>query len=282
MLDQPLRLKPVLKQYLWGGRRLGTVLGKPIGDGDHFAESWEVVDHGADQSVVAEGPLAGKTLHELVTQRGEALFGRHHPQSQFPLLFKFLDAQQTLSVQVHPNDEQGARLDAARPRQDRGLGRARRRAGKQDLRRAAAGRRSRDARARVSRAARATPVCTNSSRAGRLRVSRSRHGSRARRGPDDRRDSAVEQHDVSPVRLEPRRSRRQSAAAAHPGVARHDRLRPRAGRARSGRNRPIGRTSSGSSSATSSCSIAGESMHRNHAAATSGFTSWRSSRARSR
>jgi mannose-6-phosphate isomerase len=99
-----------LKQYLWGGRRLGIMLGKPIGDGDHFAESWEVVDHGADQSVVAEGPLTGKTLHDLVTQRGELLFGRHHPLPQFPLLFKFLDAQQTLSVQVHPNDEQGARL----------------------------------------------------------------------------------------------------------------------------------------------------------------------------
>jgi mannose-6-phosphate isomerase len=110
MLDQPLRLKPVLKQYLWGGRRLGTVLGRPLGDGDHYAESWEVVDHGADQSVVAEGPLTGKTLHELVTQRGEFLFGRHRPQPQFPLLFKFLDAHETLSVQVHPNDEQAARL----------------------------------------------------------------------------------------------------------------------------------------------------------------------------
>jgi mannose-6-phosphate isomerase len=110
MLDQPLRLKPVLKQYLWGGRRLGTVLGKPLGDGDHFAESWEVVDHGTDQSVVAEGPLAGKTLHELVTQCGEALFGRQYPLPQFPLLFKFLDAQQTLSVQVHPNDDQASRL----------------------------------------------------------------------------------------------------------------------------------------------------------------------------
>ena len=107
----PLRFKPILREYLWGGRRLGTELGKPIGDGDHYAESWEVVDHGADQSVVADGPLAGTTLHELVTQHGPALFGRHHPQRQFPLLFKFLDCQQTLSVQVHPNDEQAAKLD---------------------------------------------------------------------------------------------------------------------------------------------------------------------------
>jgi mannose-6-phosphate isomerase len=106
----PLRFKPILREYLWGGRRLGTLLGKPIGAGDHYAESWEVVDHGADQSIVAEGPLAGAALHQLVMQQGENLLGRHQPQKQFPLLFKFLDCNQTLSVQVHPNDEQAARL----------------------------------------------------------------------------------------------------------------------------------------------------------------------------
>jgi mannose-6-phosphate isomerase len=111
MLSQPLRFRPILKEYLWGGRRLGSELGKPIGTGPHYAESWELVDHGADQSVVADGPLAGKTLHQLVTEHGAALFGRHPPRAQFPLLLKFLDAQRTLSVQVHPNDAQAARLD---------------------------------------------------------------------------------------------------------------------------------------------------------------------------
>ncbi len=106
-----LRFQPILREYLWGGRRLSSHLGKSLGDGPHYAESWELVDHGADQSVVAEGPLAGTTLHELVTRQGPALLGRHHPQKQFPLLFKFLDAQKTLSVQVHPNDAQGACLD---------------------------------------------------------------------------------------------------------------------------------------------------------------------------
>ena len=110
MLDQPLRFRPLLKEYVWGGRRLGTLLGKPLGDGDRYAESWEIVDHGADQSVVADGPLAGATLHELVERHSSELFGRHHPQRQFPLLLKFLDAQLTLSVQVHPNDAQGALL----------------------------------------------------------------------------------------------------------------------------------------------------------------------------
>jgi mannose-6-phosphate isomerase len=109
-LENPLRFQPLFKEYVWGGRRLGTVLGKPIGDGDRYAESWEIVDHGADQSIVADGPLAGRTLHELVTEHGPSLLGRHHPQPQFPLLLKFLDAQLTLSVQVHPNDSQGAKL----------------------------------------------------------------------------------------------------------------------------------------------------------------------------
>jgi mannose-6-phosphate isomerase len=106
----PLRFRPVFKEYLWGGRRLGTVLGKSIGSSDHYAESWELVDHGVDQSVVAVGPLAGKTLHELVIEHKRALFGPHDPREQFPLLVKFLDAQLTLSVQVHPNDAQAARL----------------------------------------------------------------------------------------------------------------------------------------------------------------------------
>lgn len=109
----PLRFQPILRRYLWGGRRLGEVLGKPLGEGDDYAESWEVCDRGADQSVVAEGPLAGRTLHQLVVERGGELLGRHAPQPSFPLLFKFLDAQKTLSVQVHPDDERAARLTPA-------------------------------------------------------------------------------------------------------------------------------------------------------------------------
>ncbi|HUY34637.1 MAG TPA: type I phosphomannose isomerase catalytic subunit [Pirellulales bacterium] len=109
----PLRFHPILRRYLWGGRRLGTDLRKPIGEGDDYAESWEICDRGADQSVVAFGPLAGATLGELVTTRGEELLGRHAPQPRFPLLFKFLDAQKTLSVQVHPDDARAALLGPA-------------------------------------------------------------------------------------------------------------------------------------------------------------------------
>lgn len=90
---------------------MASVLGKSIGEGSDYAESWEIVDRGADQSVVASGELAGRTLHEIVMEHGAELFGRHAPQKSFPLLFKFLDAERTLSVQVHPNDEQAAKLD---------------------------------------------------------------------------------------------------------------------------------------------------------------------------
>ena len=107
----PFRFRLLVRRYLWGNRRLETCLGKPIGPGSDYAESWEVADHGADQSIIDQGPLAGTTLGELVRQRGPELFGRHQPQSRFPLLVKFLDAAQPLSVQVHPNDEQAARLN---------------------------------------------------------------------------------------------------------------------------------------------------------------------------
>jgi mannose-6-phosphate isomerase len=107
----PLRFEPLFRRYLWGGRRLATVLNKPIGAGEDYAESWEIVDHGREQSVVASGELRGRQLSDLVAEHGPELFGRHDSQRFFPLLFKFLDAQRALSVQVHPNDAQAAQLD---------------------------------------------------------------------------------------------------------------------------------------------------------------------------
>ncbi len=109
-LPAPLIFRPLVKRALWGGRRLGDVLGIPIGDERDYAESWEIVDRGTDQSVVAAGPFAGTSLGELRRVHGAELLGRHHPQSRFPLLFKFLDCRDKLSVQVHPNDAQAAQL----------------------------------------------------------------------------------------------------------------------------------------------------------------------------
>jgi mannose-6-phosphate isomerase len=107
----PLRFQPIVKRLIWGGRRLGDVLGKPIGEGSQYAESWEVSDHRDDVSVVSNGPLAGSSLRDLLRERPLELLGHAlGPREQFPLLVKFIDASQTLSVQVHPDDERAARL----------------------------------------------------------------------------------------------------------------------------------------------------------------------------
>jgi mannose-6-phosphate isomerase len=115
----PLVLRPIYRRYLWGGSRFASVFGRDLPAGEDFAESWQLVDRGDEQSVVAAGPLAGMTLGQLVREQGPALLGRHargglarHPGlAAFPLLFKFLDAARDLSVQVHPDDAVAARLD---------------------------------------------------------------------------------------------------------------------------------------------------------------------------
>lgn len=109
--NYPLRFESTYRQYIWGGRRMGELLRKSIPAEGPVAESWEVVDHGVDQSVVANGPLQGKTLNELVRLAGHRLLGKAVQSESFPLLFKFLDANQDLSIQVHPDDYQGSKLE---------------------------------------------------------------------------------------------------------------------------------------------------------------------------
>ena len=98
-------------ERVWGGRRIETLLGKHLPVGARIGESWEVVDRDDAQSVVHEGPLRGRTLHELWTQRREEIFGAGLPDTpRFPLLCKILDAQERLSVQVHPPAAVAAQL----------------------------------------------------------------------------------------------------------------------------------------------------------------------------
>jgi mannose-6-phosphate isomerase len=106
----PLLFTPIYRRYLWGGRRFASLLGRDLPPGEDFAESWEVVDRQGDQSVVAHGELAGRTLGDLVRRDGRGMLGRHAGLPSFPLLFKFLDAARDLSVQVHPDDARAARL----------------------------------------------------------------------------------------------------------------------------------------------------------------------------
>lgn len=111
----PLRFRPVYKNYIWGGRRFETVLGRQLPDEGVFAESWEIADHPEGESVVSAGPLAGRTLGALVKSHGQALLGRHSPRDVFPLLVKYLDAHQNLSLQVHPDDQCAAEMGLADP-----------------------------------------------------------------------------------------------------------------------------------------------------------------------
>lgn len=106
----PLRFEPIFQRYIWGGRRLQTVLGKDIG-AETSAESWEVVDRKEAQSVIANGEFRGRTLRSVIREHPVELMGQHRALEAFPLLFKFLDCHRNLSVQVHPDDEAAALLD---------------------------------------------------------------------------------------------------------------------------------------------------------------------------
>lgn len=115
-LRVPLRFaRHFVEKSVWGGRALESALGIDLPPGVRIGETWEVVDRQGENSVVADGPLAGRTLGELVGEHREQLLGRSPatPQGRFPLLVKFLDASEHLSVQVHPDDAGAARQGGA-------------------------------------------------------------------------------------------------------------------------------------------------------------------------
>jgi len=101
------KFKPLLKQTLWGGDKI--IPFKKISDHlENVGESWEISGVPGDETIVAEGPMEGKTLNELVHEQKETLVGKENYErfgDEFPLLIKFIDARQDLSIQVHPNDE---------------------------------------------------------------------------------------------------------------------------------------------------------------------------------
>jgi len=101
----PLRFEPIYQYRLWGGRRLAELLSAPLpGDGP-IGEAWVLSDRDDHQSQVANGALKGRTLRDVMEQFREPLMGKLSPGlRRFPLLLKFLDAHEMLSVQVHPSD----------------------------------------------------------------------------------------------------------------------------------------------------------------------------------
>ncbi|NLP56963.1 type I phosphomannose isomerase catalytic subunit [Lutibacter sp. B1] len=107
MLNYPLKFSPILKDKLWGGDKLVTKLGKKS-DLKDIGESWEISDVEGNISVVSNGSLKGKSLRDLLEIYQVELVGKHnyaHFGNNFPLLIKFIDAKQDLSVQVHPDNE---------------------------------------------------------------------------------------------------------------------------------------------------------------------------------
>ncbi len=116
----PLIFKPLFRPKIWGGRNLERLLDKQLPPGGPIGESWECADLDEGQSVVATGPAAGRTLHDLVNSWGADLLGRAPlVGDRFPLLIKFLDAVQPLSIQVHPDAATAARLGPnARPKEE--------------------------------------------------------------------------------------------------------------------------------------------------------------------
>lgn len=103
----PLTFKPILKERIWGGNQLKSLFNKPLVS-DKIGESWEISTVGQDQSIISNGIYSDKSLTSLITEFPKEVLGEKVVQNfgtQFPLLFKFIDACEDLSIQVHPNDE---------------------------------------------------------------------------------------------------------------------------------------------------------------------------------
>jgi len=103
--ESPVVFEPIFKERIWGGRKLAALFAKRLPANKQIGESWEIVDRPEAQSIVREGSLAGRSLHDLWVNFREELFGRVPDSPRFPLLIKLLDAQEKLSLQVHPPQE---------------------------------------------------------------------------------------------------------------------------------------------------------------------------------
>lgn len=107
----PIKFKPRLKERLWGGTRLGSIMGKKLPEGKKIGESWEVSGVQGDLSAVANGFLKGNNLQEIIEiymgeMVGERVFAKYG--DEFPVLIKLIDAHDVLSIQVHPDDKLAA------------------------------------------------------------------------------------------------------------------------------------------------------------------------------
>jgi mannose-6-phosphate isomerase len=108
MMHDLLRFRPIYQERIWGGRLLETSLGRELPGRRPIGESWEIVDRGPVQSIVRSGPLEGQTLRFLLERHPAELMGpAWAPERPFPILVKWLDCRERLSLQVHPPAAEG-------------------------------------------------------------------------------------------------------------------------------------------------------------------------------
>ena len=107
----PIKFQPILKDKIWGGKKLKALLNKDS-NLPNVGESWEISDVEGDTSIVSNGNLEGQSLKHLLSTYKADLIGEKnykHFGNKFPLLIKFIDAKEDLSIQLHPNDELAAK-----------------------------------------------------------------------------------------------------------------------------------------------------------------------------
>ncbi len=116
MKAYPLKFRPIYKQRIWGGQKLREVFDKDIPPFEKIGESWELADLPSDKSVISNGELTGQTLISAIEKYPKEITGNEDFSGPFPLLIKFLDAQDILSVQVHPDPETCRRMGKGEPK----------------------------------------------------------------------------------------------------------------------------------------------------------------------
>ncbi len=112
----PLKFKPIYKHRIWGGQKLKELFGKDLPEGQKIGESWELADLPQDKSEILNGELAGQTLSQAIQKYPKEITGNEDFTLPYPLLIKFLDAQDILSVQVHPDEKTCKKMGKGDPK----------------------------------------------------------------------------------------------------------------------------------------------------------------------
>ena len=112
----PLKFEPIYKKRIWGGRKLQKFFNKDLPPNEKIGESWELADLPDDKSIISNGTLAGQTLGSVIQKYPKEITGDKNFSPPFPLLIKFINAEDILSVQVHPDEQTCRRLGGGQPK----------------------------------------------------------------------------------------------------------------------------------------------------------------------